>query len=159
MPAPTFQNLGFELAGTAPGLAAGWALALRSTAEEIAGFGPTPERPQEDFERLWLGNEAFLFALPQTSIEPPLYDDDPPESVEDFDAHVAKMAGFHRRYMVSNKICRLWVKMVRQLDIEKMVPQHGRPFFGKAMVHRFFDWFERLECGTDWFNEFHYRIP
>lgn len=85
MPAPTFQNLGFELAGTSPGLAAGWALALRSTAEEIAGFGPTPERPQEDFERLWLGNEEFLFALPQTSIEPPLYDDDPPESVEDFE--------------------------------------------------------------------------
>lgn len=85
MPAPTFQNLGFELAGTTSGLAAGWALAFRSTAEEIAGFGPTPERPQEDFERLWLGNQDFLFALPQTSIEPPLYDDDPPQSVEDFE--------------------------------------------------------------------------
>lgn len=83
MPTPTFQNLGFELAGATPGLAANWALAFQGSAEEIAGYG-VPERPQEDFERAWLANEDFLFTLPQTSVEPALYDDTP-ESVEDFD--------------------------------------------------------------------------
>src|SRR5690606_39171211 len=34
------------------------------------------------------------------------------EPVRDFDAHVPSMLGFHRRYMVSNKICRYWVNMV-----------------------------------------------
>ena len=77
MPAPTFQNLGFELAGPAPGLAAGWALAFQSSAEEIAGYGPVPELPQEDFERAWLANEDFLFAFTPISVEPGLYDDMP----------------------------------------------------------------------------------
>lgn len=85
MPTPTFQNVGFESAGAAPGLAAGWTLALLSSAEEIAGFGPTPERAHEDFERAWLANETFHFSLSPLSTEPALYDDDPPESVEDFE--------------------------------------------------------------------------
>jgi hypothetical protein len=84
MPSPTFQNLGFELAGTTRGLAAEWIFGFQATAEELAGYGPTPERPQEDFERSWLGNESFLFAFEPTSIEPSLYDDSP-ESVEDFE--------------------------------------------------------------------------
>ena len=36
MAGATFQNLGFELAGAGPGLAAGWTLGFRATAEEIA---------------------------------------------------------------------------------------------------------------------------
>lgn len=83
MPAPTFQNLGFELAGATSGLAEGWALALQASAEEIAGYG-APERPQEDFERAWSGNDDFIFAFAPTSVEPGLYDDTP-ESVEDFE--------------------------------------------------------------------------
>jgi flavorubredoxin len=39
--------------------------------------------------------------------------------------------------------------MVRQLDVEWIVPQHGGSFKGKDMVKRFLDWFETLECGTD----------
>ena len=84
MPASTFQNLGFESAGAAPGTALGWLFAFQASAEEIAGFAPTPERPQEDFERVWLGNEDFLFAFDQTSIEPTIYDT-APESIEDFE--------------------------------------------------------------------------
>ena len=61
---PTFQNLGFELAGAAPGLAAGWTLALQASAEEIAGYAPAPERPQEDFERAWLDpDQGKVFCL------------------------------------------------------------------------------------------------
>lgn len=59
------------------------------------------------------------------------------EPVTDFNAHLPAMLGFHKRYMTSNKACRLWENMVRRLDIESIVPQHGRPFVGKAMVSQF----------------------
>jgi len=42
----------------------------------------------------------------------------------DFAAALKHMEGFHKRYMVSNKACRLWANMVRGMDVEKMVPQH-----------------------------------
>lgn len=69
------------------------------------------------------------------------------------------MEGFHKRYMNSNKICRLWANMIRTLDVEAMVPQHGRGFFGKAVVAEFLDWIERLECGIDLMTQDNYRIP
>ena len=84
MPEPTFQNLGFELAGASPGLAAGWTLAFRASAEEIAGYVPAPERPQEAFERGWLSNESFVFAFAPGGLEPALYDESP-EFIEDFE--------------------------------------------------------------------------
>jgi len=61
--------------------------------------------------------------------------------------------------MVSNKICRLWAKMARSLDIEMIVPQHGARFVGKEMVGRFIDWVEQLECGVDLMTEKNYRAP
>jgi hypothetical protein len=33
-----------------------------------------------------------------------------------------RMEGFHKRYMVSNKVCRFWAKMVREMDVEQLVP-------------------------------------
>lgn len=77
---------------------------------------------------------------------------------QDFGKHVAHMAGFHRRYMVSNKILRLWLKMARQLDISMIVPQHGAPIAGAAIAD-FFDWLEDLKCGIDLFDETHYQLP
>lgn len=88
-----------------------------------------------------------------------LVDIDPERPVRDFKKHIEKMLGFHRRYMVSNKICRLWVNMVRDLDVDIIVPQHGRPFTGKDMINQFLDWFEQLECGIDNVFEQHYQIP
>lgn len=81
------------------------------------------------------------------------------EPVKDFDDHLRHMAGFHRRYMVSNKICRLWANMVRQLDVAMIVPQHGCRFEGKAMVARFLAWIENLDCGVDLMTQAHYRAP
>ncbi len=57
------------------------------------------------------------------------------------------MEGFHRRYMVSIKACRLWAHMVRGMKVEMMVPQHGRYFAGREAVNTFLDWIENLECG------------
>lgn len=79
--------------------------------------------------------------------------------VQDFDAHIGKMEGFHRRYMVSRKVCRLWADMVRKLDIEMIVPQHGQRFVGRRMVDRFIDWFADLECGVDLLGQNDFRIP
>lgn len=69
--------------------------------------------------------------------------------VQDFDAHLAKMVGFHQRYMASNVALRAWAKMVRKLDIEIIAPQHGAYFFGKDQVERFIEWAEGLRCGVD----------
>lgn len=74
-------------------------------------------------------------------------------------AHIPRMEGFHRRYMVSNKILRLWTKMVRQLDIQMLVPQHGAPIMGKRAIEEFYCWIENLECGIDLFNERNYQLP
>jgi flavorubredoxin len=79
--------------------------------------------------------------------------------VEDFAAHIPSMLGFHNRYMGSNRVCRLWANMVRELDIEMIVPQHGRPFVGKAMVEQFLDWFSELECGIDLMTQANYQVP
>lgn len=84
---------------------------------------------------------------------------EPERPVQDFLSHIPKMTRFHRRYMVSNKVCRLWVNMIRTLDVEMMVPQHGRPFKGKEMINEFLNWFEQLECGTDNLFQQHYKIP
>jgi flavorubredoxin len=79
--------------------------------------------------------------------------------VENFAQHLSTMEGFHRRYMISNKICRYWVNMVRQMDVEAIVPQHGRMFKGKKMVNEFLNWIEQLPCGIDLMTQDHYRAP
>ena len=68
------------------------------------------------------------------------------------------MEGFHKRYINSNKVCRLWANMVRTLDIDMIVPQHGRAFSGPA-IKEFINWIENLECGVDLMTQDNYRIP
>lgn len=79
--------------------------------------------------------------------------------VTNFAAHVPFMEGFHRRYMSSNKVCRFWVKMARQLELEWIVPQHGRPFRGTEMINNLLNWIEELECGVDLMTQGHYQLP
>lgn len=79
--------------------------------------------------------------------------------VTDFEAHIPLMEGFHRRYMVSNKILRFWAHMVRGLEIEQIVPQHGKRFVGKAMCTQLIDWLETLECGVDIVTQANYKVP
>ncbi|MBV8621449.1 MAG: FprA family A-type flavoprotein [Curvibacter sp.] len=79
--------------------------------------------------------------------------------VTDLRAHIPLMEGFHRRYMVSNKILRLWVRMARQLDISMLVPQHGAPIVGATAIAQFFDWLETLMCGIDLFDDRAYQLP
>jgi flavorubredoxin len=79
--------------------------------------------------------------------------------VDDFERHVRDMEGFHKRYMISRKIARLWANMARGMDIEAIVPQHGRRFVGKPMVRHFIDWIETVDCGIDLMTQDHYRLP
>lgn len=79
--------------------------------------------------------------------------------VTDLQPHIHRMEGFHRRYMVSNKILRLWTQMVRQLDIQMLVPQHGAPIVGKQAIEDFYQWIENLQCGIDLFDANAYQIP
>lgn len=79
--------------------------------------------------------------------------------VEDFDSHIQYMEAFHRRYMASGKIMKLWARMIRDLDIEMIAPQHGAVFRGKEMVSRFIEWVENLECGVDLLSERDYTLP
>lgn len=70
-----------------------------------------------------------------------------PAFVEDFDAHVRYMEGFHRRWMPSDRAKKAWIERVRRLDVEMMCPQHGSIFRGPD-VERFLDWFDQLEVGA-----------
>jgi flavorubredoxin len=69
-----------------------------------------------------------------------------------------KMHAFHQRYMVSNKILRLWADMVSTLPIEMIVPQHGAPLAGPA-VGEFIAWVRTLPCGVDLMSAADYAVP
>lgn len=72
---------------------------------------------------------------------------DVPLEIEDFSAHVENMRMFHQRWMPSNRAKNDWIARVRELDIDMMLPQHGRIFRGEQ-VGQFLDWFEQLEVGV-----------
>jgi flavorubredoxin len=78
--------------------------------------------------------------------------------VSSLKGHLQYMEAFHRRYMVSNKVLRLWANMVAPLDIRKIVPQHGSPLVGAA-VREFIDWVQTLQCGVDLMTDRHYTVP
>jgi flavorubredoxin len=72
--------------------------------------------------------------------------------------HIPKMEAFHRRYMVSGKVLRLWARMVRDLPIDMIVPQHGAPLKGAA-VGEFIEWVQTLDCGVDHLTQANYAVP
>ncbi|BAL80433.1 oxygen-binding di-iron domain-containing protein [Caldisericum exile] len=80
------------------------------------------------------------------------------EVVENFSEHLKFMEPFHKRYMPSSFAIKSWVNMVRQLDVNQIVPQHGPRYVGKDMVNNFLNWAENLkptlEENPDW-----YKLP
>jgi len=83
---------------------------------------------------------------------------DPRKTITSLAPHVARMEAFHRRYMVSAKILRLWAAMVRPLPIRMIVPQHGAPLAGAA-VREFIDWADGFSCGIDLLSQSDYAVP
>ncbi len=80
------------------------------------------------------------------------------ESARDFERHAGNMLAFHRRYMNGNAACRYWTHMVRDLDLDMIVPQHGPTMRGPEAIGAFLGWLERLECGMDLMNQQDYRV-
>lgn len=78
--------------------------------------------------------------------------------VDHFDDHIQYMEGFHRRYIASGKTLKLWARMVRQLEIDIIAPQHGAMLTKKEHVARFIDWAENLACGVDLLDNI-YQLP
>lgn len=85
-----------------------------------------------------------------------LVDEHADKPVTDFEAHIPHMRGFHQRYMASQKACKLWANMVREMDVSMLVPQHGSPFVGKEMINKFLNWISDLPCGIDLMNQSSY---
>jgi len=88
-----------------------------------------------------------------------LYSEKVEQPIDNFDDYVCNMESFHRRYMANNKVCRYWANMIRHLDVEWIVPQHGKSIKGKDMIERFLKWVEELKCGTDLVTQKNYQIP
>jgi flavorubredoxin len=87
-------------------------------------------------------------------------DQAPIGEVADFEAHAKYMTAFHRRYMASNRACKHWARMVKTLDVDMIVPQHGNKYFkGRSMVSKFIDWMENLACGSDVLSPDLYSVP
>ncbi len=85
--------------------------------------------------------------------------DDPDRQVIDFNELKPHMETFHRRYIGSQKIVRLWVEMARNLDIEMILPQHGAAISGSENIQAFFHWLENEPCGMDLLSRQNYSLP
>lgn len=76
----------------------------------------------------------------------------PPENnqrfVDDFDAHIPYIRGFHRRYMAGNRALCIWADMVERIGAKIIAPQHGPIYRGEA-VPAFLNWLRELKCGID----------
>jgi flavorubredoxin len=80
------------------------------------------------------------------------------EEVKDFDAHIARMESFHLRYMPSSQAYQCWAEMVRGLEIERIIPQHGAVFLNSEISRRFVDWIAELPGAVEVLRN-HYKIP
>lgn len=79
--------------------------------------------------------------------------------VANFEDHIPYMRGFHQRYIPSGRILEVWSKMIQQLDIEIIAPQHGAAIHGKENIGKFLDWLSDLECGIDLIQKTGYQLP
>ena len=71
------------------------------------------------------------------------------DAVEDFDSHIQYMEGFHKRYLPTNKVARMWANMARTLDIDIIAPQHGAIIPSREAATKFIEWIDNLDCGVD----------
>ncbi len=78
--------------------------------------------------------------------------------VRDFNSHIQYMEAFHKRYIPSREALKLWANMVRELEINMIVPQHGAIFNTPELSKQFIEWVEGLSCGIDIMKDI-YKIP
>ena len=85
--------------------------------------------------------------------------DSPISSAAEFQSVLHTMQGFHQRYMNSMIVTRYWANMAATLDLEWMIPQHGRAFKGKEAIQAFLNWIAHLRCGVDILTQANYAMP
>jgi len=73
---------------------------------------------------------------------------DESKPVDNFEQHTRFMERFHQRYMCSNKVLKLWTRMIRDIEVDYIVPQHGA-YFDSSTKNLFLDWLDALQCGVD----------
>lgn len=69
--------------------------------------------------------------------------------VDNWDAQLKAMQGFHQRYMSCNRAVAGMIKKLARFRITAMLPQHGSSFRGEE-VTRFFQWLGQLPVGADY---------
>ena len=90
---------------------------------------------------------GFLFT---GDIGASLYRDSKPRLViDDWNAHVVAMKGFHQRYMGSNQAVTGFLDKLKGLEIKAILPQHGAIFRGEE-IERYIDWISHLPVGVDY---------
>jgi flavorubredoxin len=78
--------------------------------------------------------------------------------VTNFEAHIKYMERFHLRYMPSTQANKSWAEMVRGLEIERIVPQHGAIFPDPGMSRQFIDWVAELPGAVEVLRN-SYKVP
>ncbi|KJR40838.1 beta-lactamase domain-containing protein [Candidatus Magnetoovum chiemensis] len=76
--------------------------------------------------------------------------------VKNFNEHVKNMEAFHKRYMLSNTVCKYYADMVKRYDIKMITPHHGAVLTGEQ-VGQFLNWLSNLKCGIDNLKEIYKR--
>ncbi|MCP4341832.1 MAG: FprA family A-type flavoprotein [Desulfobulbaceae bacterium] len=80
-------------------------------------------------------------------------------SEEDFSRHQPSMTAFHNRHIAGNEACKRWAAMIRQLDVEMIVPQYGALISGKDLVEKFYQWVEQEKTAVDDFADGLFKLP
>lgn len=78
---------------------------------------------------------------------------------EDFNRHQPLMTVAHSRCIAGNEACKRWAAMIRQLDVEMIVPQYGARISGKGLVERFYQWVEQEKTAVDDFADDLFKLP
>lgn len=81
------------------------------------------------------------------------------DTEEDFNSYLPLMTVSHSRHIAGNGTCRQWAAMVRQLDVEMIVPQAGACITGKNLVEKFYQWVEGEKTAVDDFANGLFRLP
>lgn len=90
---------------------------------------------------------GFLFS---GDIGAALYTDGVPRLViEQWDAQVDAMRGFHQRYMSSKRAVSAFLGKVAGLPVRAVLPQHGL-IYRDGECEKFFRWLGDLPCGVDY---------
>ena len=117
---------------------------FRFTSGKILRFIPSPFLHAPGAFATWDASSGYLFSgdvWAALDMEWTLL-------VDDFAKHELKLNLFQIESMASGKAARGFVERIRQLELNAILPQHGR-IIPREFVPRALDYLSRLKCGLD----------